>query len=162
MSQFIDSKPLEWRGGSIIMKTHTDCNSIGVHGNPPWKTSPKGHQCLVHRESCCWSVTKSCLTLCDPMDYSTPGSSVLHCLPKLAQIHVHWVGVMASSHHILCRPLLLPSVFPSIWVFSSESALHHQVAKVLDNGKYLNFSAATEYWLEQGFIFNWIQKQQTS
>ena len=38
--------------------------------------------------SCC-SFTKSCLTLCDPTDGSTPGSSVLHCLPAFAHIHVH-------------------------------------------------------------------------
>ena len=40
----------------------------------------------------CFSVAKSCVTLCDPMDCSTPGSSVLHCLPEFAQIHVHWVS----------------------------------------------------------------------
>ena len=40
--------------------------------------------------SCC-SVTKPCFTLCDPMDCSTPGFSVLHTLLELAQIHVHWV-----------------------------------------------------------------------
>ena len=34
----------------------------------------------------------SCPTLCNPMDCSTPGSPVLHCLPEFAQIHVHWVG----------------------------------------------------------------------
>ena len=41
---------------------------------------------------CCCSVATSCPTLCDSMNCSTPGSSVLHCLPELAQIHVHWVG----------------------------------------------------------------------
>ena len=35
------------------------------------------------------SLSKSCLTLCDPTDCSVPASSVLHCLPELAQIHVH-------------------------------------------------------------------------
>ena len=35
------------------------------------------------------SVGKSCPTLCDPIDCSTPGFPVLHCLPKFAQIHVH-------------------------------------------------------------------------
>ena len=50
------------------------------------------------------------------MDCSTPGLPVLRHLPEL---------VMPSNHLILCRPLLLlPSVFPSIRVFSSESALH--------------------------------------
>ena len=37
------------------------------------------------------SVVKSCPTLHNHMDCSTPGSSVLHCLPKSAQSHVHWV-----------------------------------------------------------------------
>ena len=44
--------------------------------------------------------------------------------PQFAQIHVHWVGVL-SNHPIPCCPLLLlPSIFPSIRVFSSESTLH--------------------------------------
>ena len=38
---------------------------------------------------CCCSVTQSCPTLCDPMDYSTPGFPVHHHLPELAQTHVH-------------------------------------------------------------------------
>ena len=37
-------------------------------------------------------VVQSCLTLCDPMDCSTPGFPVLHQLPELAQAHVHRVG----------------------------------------------------------------------
>ena len=41
---------------------------------------------------CCCSVAQLCLTLCDPMDCSTPGFLVLHHLLKLAQAHVHWVG----------------------------------------------------------------------
>ena len=61
------------------------------------------------------SVTQSCLTLWDPMDCSTPFFPVHHQLPELTQTHVHL---------ILCRPLLLlPSVYPSIRVFSSESVL---------------------------------------
>ena len=35
------------------------------------------------------SVTQSCLTLCDPMDYKTPGFPALHYLPEFAQTHVH-------------------------------------------------------------------------
>ena len=58
------------------------------------------------------------------MDCSTPGFPVIHCLPELAQTHIHW-RVMPSNHHILCHPLLLlPSIFPCIKVFSNESALH--------------------------------------
>ena len=57
------------------------------------------------------------------MDCSTPGSSVLHCLLKFAQGHITEL-VMLSNHLILSYPLLLlPSIFPSIRVFSNESAL---------------------------------------
>ena len=49
---------------------------------------------------CCCSVTKLCLTLCDPMDCNMPGSPALHYLPEFAQIHVHLV--------ILKRGLYLP------------------------------------------------------
>ena len=69
------------------------------------------------------SVVQSCLTLCQLMYCSTPGFPFLHHLPEFAQTHVHWVG--DAIHLILCRPLLLlPSAFPSIRVFSTESALH--------------------------------------
>ena len=46
---------------------------------------------LLYGEICC-SVAKSRPILCDPMDYNTPGSSVLHHLLDFAQIHVHWVS----------------------------------------------------------------------
>ena len=79
--------------------------------------------CYIASSHYCCSVAKSCLTLCDPMNCSTPSFPVLHCLPELAQTHVHWV-CDAIHHLILCHPLLLPSIFPSIRVFSNESALH--------------------------------------
>ena len=61
----------------------------------------------------------SCLTLCDPMDGCTPGFPGLHYLWEFAQTQVRGVG---DSMHpnpnanplILCLPLLLPSIFPSI------------------------------------------------
>ena len=43
-------------------------------------------------DCCCCSLTKSCPTLCDPMDCSTPGFPVLHYLLEFAQIPVHWVS----------------------------------------------------------------------
>ena len=69
------------------------------------------------------SVTQSCPTLCDPMDCSTPGLPVHHQSQSFLKL-MSMESVMPSSHLILCRPLLLPSVFPSIKVFSNESALH--------------------------------------
>ena len=69
------------------------------------------------------SVTQSCLTPCDPMDCSTPGLPVHHQLLELTQL-MSIKSVMPSIHLILCPPLLLlPSIFPSIRVFSNESAL---------------------------------------
>ena len=44
---------------------------------------------IVTDEGSCQLVTKSCPTLFDPMDYSTPGFPVLHYLPEFAQTHVH-------------------------------------------------------------------------
>ena len=42
-----------------------------------------------NKVGCCFSVAKLCLTLCDPMDCSTPGSFVLHYLLEFTQTHVH-------------------------------------------------------------------------
>ena len=67
-------------------------------------------------------AAKLCPTLHNSMDCSMPGSSVLQRnLLKFMSIE----SVLLSNHLILCHPLLLsPSVFPSIRVFSSESAFH--------------------------------------
>ena len=72
---------------------------------------------------CCRSVTKLCQTLCNPMDYNTPGCPVLHYLPEFAKscLLSQWC---LYNHLILCDLLfLLPLVFPSIRVFSNELAL---------------------------------------
>ena len=74
------------------------------------------------------SVSGSCLTLCNPMDFSMPGFPVHHLFPEFAQTPVLWVG--DANHFILCCPLLfLPSIFPSISVFSNESVLHIRLPK---------------------------------
>ena len=67
--------------------------------------------------------TWSCPTLCDSMDYSKPGFPVHHQLLEHAQAHVHRVSDAIQPSH-LCHPLLLlPSIFPSIRVFSKDSVL---------------------------------------
>ena len=73
---------------------------------------------MLYISSCVSSVAQSCLTLCNPMDCNTPGLPVYHQLLELAQTHVH--PTISSC----CLLLLLPSIFPSIRVFSSESVLH--------------------------------------
>ena len=69
------------------------------------------------------SVAQSCLTLCDPMDCSTPGFPVHHQLPKFAQTHVYRVGDAIQPSHPIYPLLLPPSIVPSIRVFSNESFL---------------------------------------
>ena len=67
------------------------------------------------------SVAQSCLTLCDSMDFSTPGFPVHHQLLELAHTHVHRVGDAIQPSHPLSSP------------FSPSFDLsQHQVAKVLE------------------------------
>ena len=87
------------------------------------------------------SVAKSCLTLCDPMDCSTPGLPVHHQLPEFTQTHVQSV---MPSNHLICRPLLLlPSIFPRIRVFSNESVLRNRWPKYWSFS--FNISPSNEY-----------------
>ena len=80
------------------------------------------------------SVAQSCLTLCDPMTTVHQASLPItnsRSLLKLMSV----ASVMPSNHLVLCCPLLLlPSIIPSIRVFSSESVFRSvsQVAKVLE------------------------------
>ena len=67
------------------------------------------------------------------MDCSMPHLLIHHQLLEFTQTHVHWV-MMPSNHLILCCPLLLPSIFPSIRIFSKESVLH------IRRPKYWSFS----------------------
>ena len=73
------------------------------------------------------SVVQSCLTLCDPMDCSTPGLLVRHQPPEFTQTHVHWVGDAIQPSHPLSSPS--PPIFnlsqhqvfsnePKYWSFS--------------------------------------------
>ena len=75
--------------------------------------------------------SRSILSDCDPMDCSTPGLSVHRQFPDSTETQVHWVGDAIQPSHPLSSTSPLPSIFPSIRVFSNDSTLH-QVAKVLD------------------------------
>ena len=66
------------------------------------------------------SVAQSCLTPCDFVDCNRPGLPVHPRLPEFTQTYLHWVGDAIQISHPL---LLLPSIFPSIRVFSDESVL---------------------------------------
>ena len=79
------------------------------------------------------SVTQLCPVLWNPMDCSTPGSSILNCLLEFAQVHVHWVSdgtqpshplsplspaLDLSQHHGLFQELALHISWPKYWSFS--------------------------------------------
>ena len=68
-------------------------------------------------------LLQSCLTLCDPMNRSTPGLPVHHQLLGFTQTHVHQVSDAIQPSHPLSSPFLLPPIPPSIRVFSNESTL---------------------------------------
>ena len=100
------------------------------------------------------SLAQSCLTLCDPMDNRRQASLSItnsHSLLKLKSIE----SVMPSNHLILCRPLLLPSsVFPSIRVFSNESALHIRWPKLWSFT--FSISPSNEYSGLISFRMDWL------
>ena len=91
----------------------------------------------VSRLSCFWniqfsSVTQSCLTICNPMNHSTPGLPVHHQLPEFTQIHVHRVSDAIQPSHPLSSPSSPapnPSQHQSLFQWINSS---HEVAKVLE------------------------------
>ena len=88
------------------------------------------------------SVTQSCLTLCDPMNRSTPGLHVHHHLPEFTQTHVNGVSDAIQPSHPLSSPLLLPSIPPNIRVFSNESTLRMRWPKYLSHLLFDHFQFA--------------------
>ena len=97
----------------------------------------------------------SYLTLCTPMDYSTPGFPVLHYLLEFPQTPVHWVGDAIQPSHPLLSLLLLPSIFPSIRVFSNKSALHIRWPKywcfsfsISPSSEYSGWISFRIYWFD--------------
>ena len=107
---------------------------------------------LLLKYCCCCSITKSCLTLCNPMDCSTPGFPILCYLREFVQF-MNIESVIPSNHLILCCPLLLClSIFPSIRVFFNELALR------MEWRKYWRFSISpsNEYSGLTSFRMDWL------
>ena len=87
---------------------------------------------LMVKHCCCCSATKPCPTLCDPMDCSTPGFSVLHDLLEFAQAHVHWISDAIQPSHPVS-----PSSPPALNLYQHQGLFQwvgssYQVAKVLE------------------------------
>ena len=83
------------------------------------------------------SVTQSCLTLCDPMNRSTPGLPVHHQLPESTQSHVHWVSDAIQPSH----PLSSPS--PPALNLSQHQGLFKWVQFFASGGQKIGVSAST-------------------
>ena len=93
------------------------------------------------------------VTLCDPMDYSTPGSSLLHYLSELLKF-MSIELMMLSNYLILCHPLLhLLSIFPSIRVFSDKLAL--PIRRLKDWSFSFSISPCNEYSGSISFRIDW-------
>ena len=103
--------------------------STGLEKLPSRHTIDKELVCsFICTHCCCYClVTQLYLTLCDAMDFSTSGFLVLHCLPELAQIHVHWVAdaiepspsaFNLSHHQVFSNGLTLRIRWPKYWSFS--------------------------------------------
>ena len=105
------------------------------------------------------SVSQSCLTLCDPMDCSTPGLPVHHQLPEFTQTHVHWVGDAIQPSH----PLVIP--FSSCLQSFPESGSFQMNQFFTSGGQSIGVSALTSVlpmntqdWFPLGWT-GWISLQ---
>ena len=118
ISQDPENRKQWWEDGDLHLALSPACEPCtpNLHGDCPDPGPARAAPLHLRPVS---SAAQSSPTLCDPMDCSTPGFPVHHQLWELAQTHVHPVG--PSNHLILCHPFfLLPSIFPSIRVFSNS------------------------------------------
>ena len=98
-------------------------------------------------------LTQLCLTLCNSMNYNTPGFPFHHQLPELAQTHVHRVSDATQPSH----PLSSPSP-PAFNLSQHQGLFHwvnflHQVAKVLE----FQLQHQSFHWIfRTGFLYDWL------
>ena len=129
--------------GRQEVRKQLQCGLSSMMGEAP--ISQRASNSCITWVDCCWySVATLRLTLCNPMDCSTPGFPVLHYLVEFAQSHVHRVGDAIQPSHPLSSPfppafnLSQHQGFFFQWVSSS-----HQVAKVLE----LQFKHQSFQWI---------------
>ena len=114
-------------------------------------TIPLNHLFYVSQVSSVQSL--SCVWLCDPMGCSTPGLPVHHQLLEFTQTHVHGVSDAIQPSHPLSCPSP-PSIFPSIRVFSNDSALCIRWSKYWSFS--FNISPSNEHSGLISFRMNWL------
>ena len=100
----------------------------------------------------CFSVTKSCPVFCDPMDYSMQASLSFTLSQSLLRF-MSIESVMPSNH---LSSFVLPSIFPSIRVFSNELALHIRWPKYWSFS--FNISPSNEYSELISFRIDWFDR----
>ena len=82
------------------------------------------------------SVAQACLTLCDPMDCSTPGLPVHHQRPEFTQTPIHRVGVAIQPSHLLSSPS------PPAFSLSQHQGLFRRVSSLYQVAKVSGVSAS--------------------
>ena len=100
------------------------------------------------------SAAQSCLTLCDPVNCSTPGLPVHHQLPEFTHTHVHRVGDAIQPSHPLSSPSPPAFTLSQHRVFSNESVLHIRWPKYWSFS--FSISPSNEYSGLISFWMDWL------
>ena len=100
------------------------------------------------------SVAQPCLTLCDPMNHSTPGLLVHHQLPESTQTHVHWVSDAIQPSYPLSSPSPPTLSLSQHQGFSNESALYIRWPKYWSFS--FNISPSNEHQGLISFRMDWL------
>ena len=108
---------------------------------------------LLHFCCHCFSVVQLWLTRCNPIDCRMPGLLSFTISQNLLKL-MSTESVIPSNHLILCHPLLLPSIFPSIRVFSNELALFIRWPKYWSFS--FSISPSSEYSGLISFRIDWV------
>ena len=100
------------------------------------------------------SFAQSSLTLCDPMNRTTPGLPVHHQLPEFTQTHVHWVGDVTQPSDPLSSSYPPAFNLSKHQVFSNESAFHIRWSKYWSFS--FNISPSNEHSGLISFRMDWL------
>ena len=103
------SRSMRWQFTAEGAAALFSLSSSGAVSSCHWKCGNHSNQRAVQFSS----VAQSCLTLCNPMDYSTPGLPVHHQLPEFTQTHVHWVSDAIQPSHPVFPFSSGPQSFPA-------------------------------------------------
>ena len=106
----------------------------------------------IHQHTHCCSVTRLCLTLCNPMDCSAPGFPVLHSLPEFTQTHVYWVSDAIQPPH----PWLPPSP-PALNLSQHQSFFFQWVSSLHQRAKVSEFSFTYIYIFQTVFCYKLLE-----